>query len=312
MQIYSTAAAFLAWRSGSGQCWGDFTRGGDCSGVNFTAVTQMYSNDYAFLAVDSSGTAQCWGLNGYGGNCPLVDSLDGFEIYPSSTVFAAINTVTGAGHCWGQDAYGGNCSVLDFRGVTDVWANARAFLAVDRKARTGQAWGASLQGADVSTIDFQSVLAMPTTTRSATRTETTGTSTTATTTDEPSPASVGRCRSVCPTYKWFRGSSLDRVKQRLCATPWCSGCEECRRRSEVTSELPVCGEVCQQYEGSAANEGWKTMAFLCVEEKANDKHKCYPPWRWPFWCSKCRVVEEGEQSAVSGRSLRGSTYRHKW
>jgi len=84
----------------------------------------------------------------------------------------------------------------------------------------------------------------------------------------------------------------------------------------TTEEMPVCADVCKQYKGSAANGGWTSMAFLCVQEKKNGNHKCYPPSRWTSRCSskrsKCRVVlqdeEEEDQSSRSGRSLRGARH----
>eukprot|EP00913_Durusdinium_trenchii_P030195 g28293.t1 len=297
------------------------------------------STDYAFLAVDSSGVAHCWGLDGYGGLCDSVGNLNGFNLYSSSTVFAAINTATGAGRCWGQESYGGSCSTLDFTGVTDVWANSRAFVAVDSNSQNVQAWGASAQGADVSGVDFSQVLTLPTTvtqtvtgtTVTATSTQTgttvtaTNTATTETHTATQTTATVtvtgttvnlsvlghpGSCHFIC---RWFLRS--ERMKPRVCGLRLCTGCDQCGMETTTTTtttteEMPVCADVCKQYKGSAANGGWTSMAFLCVQEKKNGNHKCYPP---SPRMKKRKIKVPGPAGACAERATdSGSSWPNMW
>ena len=35
--------------------------------VDFSSVSQIYSNSFAFLLVDDANLPQCWGRSGYGG-----------------------------------------------------------------------------------------------------------------------------------------------------------------------------------------------------------------------------------------------------
>merc|ERR1719326_1490687 len=50
-----------------GFCWGVIDHGGECSGLNFQGVTDVYSTGSAFLALNKvTGKGFCWGsgING--------------------------------------------------------------------------------------------------------------------------------------------------------------------------------------------------------------------------------------------------------
>ena len=49
--VYSTDGAFLALKGDAGVCWGDSDYGGNCSGINFTGTTAVYSTGDAFYAL---------------------------------------------------------------------------------------------------------------------------------------------------------------------------------------------------------------------------------------------------------------------
>merc|ERR1712151_60111 len=64
--------AFMALNKNTGeaQCWGEVSRGGDCSGMNFAGVTDVYITGYAIMALNkNTGEAQCWGDGSNGGDC---------------------------------------------------------------------------------------------------------------------------------------------------------------------------------------------------------------------------------------------------
>ena len=58
----------------------------------------------------------------YGGECSGVDFTGVTDVFSSTYVFLALNRDACTGHCWGYDTYGGECSGVDFTGVTDVFS----------------------------------------------------------------------------------------------------------------------------------------------------------------------------------------------
>merc|ERR1712039_805503 len=104
--------------------------GGSCSSMDFSGVTDVYSADSAFMALNkNTGAAHCWGHPEYGGSCR---------------------------NCWGHwnSNSGGRCSSMDFSGVTDVYSTTYSFMALNKNTGAAQCWGHPEYGGSCSSMDF--------------------------------------------------------------------------------------------------------------------------------------------------------------
>lgn len=98
-----------------GFCWGVLDHGGECAGMNFQGVTDVYSTGSAFLALNkATGKGFCWGSGINGGECAHMDFRGITDVYSTGSAFLALNKVRGKGTCWGDAIYGGECAHLEF------------------------------------------------------------------------------------------------------------------------------------------------------------------------------------------------------
>lgn len=184
-EIYNTGlrhldpGAFIGFsrQTGTAECWGCFHRFPEfskadiqqwnCSNIDFAGVTDIYSNDYAFVLLNkNTGQAQCYGDAFYGGNCTLVNFTGVTDVYSAGQYFIALNNNTGQVQCWGQEVVGihyvlhrdctgsgglnllgvSNSSSLNLLGVSDVYTTkdddgTPGILALNRMAGTALCWG---------------------------------------------------------------------------------------------------------------------------------------------------------------------------
>ena len=113
--IYSAALAFAAVKTdGSVVTWGNSTRGGDSSSVNFTGgVSLIASTYYAFAALKNDGSVVCWGDSNYGGNGNYTTITGGgvVSLRSNERCFAALKD-DGSVVAWGgNQSYGGNINL---------------------------------------------------------------------------------------------------------------------------------------------------------------------------------------------------------
>merc|ERR1712039_383861 len=88
------------------------------------------------------GAAQCWGHWNSGGRCSSMDFSGITDVYSTDRAFMALNKNTGAAQCWGDPVYGGSCSSMDFSGVTEVYSTGDAFMAEADSTSFAHALGA--------------------------------------------------------------------------------------------------------------------------------------------------------------------------
>ena len=125
---YSTNTAFLAlnMNAGTGVCFGDASKGGDCSQIDFTGVTSVHATAGAFLALNTaSGTGTCWGDI----DCSSVDFTGVTDVYSTEYAFFALKS-SGTGFCFPVSDSEDDCSQIDFTGVTHVVYTQRSFLVI--------------------------------------------------------------------------------------------------------------------------------------------------------------------------------------
>ncbi|CAK8986867.1 unnamed protein product [Durusdinium trenchii] len=126
---YSTDKAYLAlnMNAGTGVCFGDASKGGDCSQIDFTGVTSVHATEGAFLAFKkASGTATCWGDI----DCSSVDFTGVTDVYSTIRAFLALNRNSGTGVCFPTDASDDDCSQIDFTNVSHVLYTRTGFLGI--------------------------------------------------------------------------------------------------------------------------------------------------------------------------------------
>lgn len=142
--------------AGTGHCWGNSMKGGNCADIDFSGVREIHSTWEAFLAWDvDAGRGTCWGEHAKGGDCSSISFAGVTDIRSTWQAFVAFNrNEGGSGQCWGERAYGGDCSSIDFSSVTEVYSNRYAFVAVDRHSGTGQCWGDISYGGLCDWADF--------------------------------------------------------------------------------------------------------------------------------------------------------------
>jgi len=170
---YSTAGAFIGFnrQTGTAECWGTLRQLGgglrqwNCSNIDFAGVTDIYSNDYAFVLLNKNmGQAECYGDAYYGGNCSHVNFTGVTDVYNAKEYFIALNNNTRQVQCWGLGAgwRGGlnlDCtgagglpgrdptsSSLNLLGVSDVYTTKNdvgivGILALNKMAGTALCWG---------------------------------------------------------------------------------------------------------------------------------------------------------------------------
>merc|ERR1719401_2846956 len=103
--VQSTREAFMVLSNGNANCWGDEFSGGNCSGISFAGVTDVYSTRYAFMALNkNTGEAQCWGDEFSGGKCSGVDFAGITDVYSTGSAFMALNEHDDGARCWGYTA----------------------------------------------------------------------------------------------------------------------------------------------------------------------------------------------------------------
>lgn len=94
-KIYSTNSAFAVFINGNVITWGCSEHGGDSSYVKdqLKDIKEIYSNQYAFAAINKNRDVITWGVDKCGGNSSHVkDQLINIKkIYTTQSAFAAIN-----------------------------------------------------------------------------------------------------------------------------------------------------------------------------------------------------------------------------
>jgi alpha-tubulin suppressor-like RCC1 family protein len=168
INIYSTEGAFAGVdASNNVYVWGSSSYGGIAAGFAtrvrianattgefLTTVTNVYSNNQAFAAVDDSKNLYVWGSSSYGGiatgfatqlriaNATTGEFLTNVtNVYSNSSAFAAVNASNNL-YAWGDMFYGGIASGFATQvkngssgpfltNITNVYSLAGAFAAVD-------------------------------------------------------------------------------------------------------------------------------------------------------------------------------------
>jgi len=152
--------------SGKGVCWGRSGYGADCSGEDFTGITDVFATCCGFMAVNTAiGRGFCWGRGGHGGDdCSDFNFTGDISVSdsPWQEGFMVVNRATGKGFCWGQ---GGGCTDEDFIGTTDVYAGSRARLFLNKAAGTGHCVGLHSRGGLCGHLNFTGVTDVYTTER---------------------------------------------------------------------------------------------------------------------------------------------------
>jgi len=146
--VYASEESVIALDKQSGKavkavCWGGGPAG-NCEGINFDSVTDIYSTRYAFLALNrNSGEAQCWGDPARGGNCVDLNLLGMADVFRSWGMFLAVNFTSGKAKCWGSEStyYGGPCNILDVTGITNIYSSPHAFVALNKDTGRTLCWG---------------------------------------------------------------------------------------------------------------------------------------------------------------------------
>lgn len=151
--VASSCSAFVAWGGGVIRAaWGDPEGGGQLpSGMDPTAkVQEVFSNDYAFVALMEDGTiGPAWGSESSGGLIlpELREQLIGVrirDIYANAFAFVAISEQDILAGAWGAPLSGGDIpeGLQDaLINVKDILATEQAFVATSKNNEVIGSWG---------------------------------------------------------------------------------------------------------------------------------------------------------------------------
>ncbi len=107
--------------------WGDYAYGGDCSSIDFTGVTDIFSNMAAVVALKDLGQAVCWGYSLDCGDCSSIDFTGVTGIFGTERASVARKKDLGPAGCCGAAWYGDVRSRFDLTVRSASFSNMASF-----------------------------------------------------------------------------------------------------------------------------------------------------------------------------------------